>query len=278
MPVFKKVCPLIVTIHDLAEFIVPEKYGMIKSWGKRFAVLLCVRRSDFIITVSESTKESIVRLLHYPPDSIGVTIEGLHRPAEEGDCEYIHERYNLPAKYILYVGVIEKTKQVESIIKAFALLHESLKKEHAVIIVGEKGNAYGNVMATVHACSLDKKVRFLGYVPDRDLYCIYKKARAFVFPSRIEGFGLPVLEAMGYGTPVIASDIPVISEVTGDAAFLVNTDDIYALGDIMEKVLRNEAIRIELSSKGMARSRLFSWYNTAERTLSIYKKLAGLRD
>ncbi|MDR4509890.1 MAG: glycosyltransferase family 4 protein [Candidatus Brocadiaceae bacterium] len=280
IPILRRHCPIAVTIHDLAEFIQPEKYGTIKSYAKRLFVHLCARKADFIITVSETTRKVILDVLDYSPECIEVTLEGvsLNLSADNNDGEYLFEKYRLPRNYLLYVGVIEKTKQVESIVRAFSQLDDSLQKDYAVVIVGAKGNAYNAVMTAVRDCHLEKKVFFLGYVQDNDLKYLYKKARIFVFPSLIEGFGLPVLEAMAHGTPVIASDIPVLSEVVGDAAILVDPYDITALSNAISRTLLDEDMRKSLIMKCSERIKVFSWDNTVRKTLSIYEKLAGMDD
>ncbi|GAN33062.1 MAG: glycosyltransferase family 1 protein [Candidatus Brocadia sp. AMX2] len=280
IPILKRHCPIVVTIHDLAEFIQPTKYGALKSYAKRLFVLLCIKKANFIITVSDTTKRAILDLLDYTPESIDVTLEGISQnlSVDNNDGEYIFEKYHIPRNYILYVGVIEKTKQVESIVKAFSRLDDSLQRNYAIVIAGNKGNAYEEVKATIRNCELEKKVFFLGYVQDNDLKYLYKKAKVFVFPSLIEGFGLPVLEAMGHGIPVIASDIPVISEVVGDAAVLVDPYDITALRDAMSKILLDEELRNSLITKSLERIKDFSWENTARKTLEIYRKLAGMNN
>ncbi len=280
IPILKRHCPIVVTIHDLAEFIQPTKYGALKSYVKRLFVLLCIKKANFIITVSDTTKRAILDLLDYTPESIDVTLEGISQnlSVDNNDGEYIFEKYHIPRNYILYVGVIEKTKQVESIVKAFSRLDDSLQRNYAIVIAGNKGNAYEEVKATIRNCELEKKVFFLGYVQDNDLKYLYKKAKVFVFPSLIEGFGLPVLEAMGHGIPVIASDIPVISEVVGDAAVLVDPYDITALRDAMSKILLDEELRNSLITKSLERIKDFSWENTARKTLEIYRKLAGMNN
>lgn len=277
IPILKRHCPIIVTIHDLAEFIQPGKYGSFKSYAKRLFVLLCVKKANFIITVSDTTRKAILDLFDYPPESIDVTLEGIsdNLSAITNDGEYIFEKYHIPRNYLLYVGVIEKTKQVESIVKAFSILDDSLQRKYAIVIAGNKGNAYEDVKSVIHACKLEEKVFFLGYVQDCDLKYLYKKAKVFVFPSLIEGFGLPVLEAMGHEIPIVASDIPVISEVAGDAAVLVNPHDITFLRDAMSKVLLDEDMRKSLIMKCSERIKDFSWENTARKTLAIYKKLAN---
>ena len=280
IPILKRHCPIVVTIHDLAEFIQPVKYGALKSYAKRLFVVLCIKKANFIITVSDTTRKAILDLLDFSPESIDVTLEGISRnlSVDNNDGEYIFEKYHLPRNYLLYVGVIEKTKQVESIVRAFSLLDDSLQRNYAIVIAGNKGNAYEDVKAAIRDCKLEKKVFSLGYVQDRDLKYLYKGARVFVFPSLIEGFGLPILEAMGHGIPVIASDIPVISEVAGDAAILVDPYDITALRDAMSKVLLDEEMRKSLIMKCSERIKDFSWENTARKTLTIYKKLAGMND
>lgn len=277
IPILKRYCPLVVTIHDLAEFVQPEKYGALKSYAKRLFVLLCVKKAHFIITVSDATRRTILGLLDCPPEFIDVTPEGiaLNLSVDTNDGEHIFEKYHIPRNYLLSVGVIEKTKQVESIVKAFSLLDDSLQKDYAIVIAGNRGNAYKDVRDAVRDSKLEKKVFFLGYVQDNDLKYLYQKAKVFVFPSLIEGFGLPVLEAMGHRIPVIASDIPVIAEVAGDAAVLVDPHDITALRDAVSKVLQDGEMRKALIVKCSERIKDFSWENTARKTLAIYKKIGN---
>jgi glycosyltransferase involved in cell wall biosynthesis len=272
VPIAKKICQTVVTVHDVAEFIKPEKYGHIKSFAKRVFVKLSLRSSDYVITVSHSSEKILKNVLPSYLEFIGVTLEGVTIAQNEAyrGCQYIYDKYKLPQHYVLYVGVIEKTKQVESIVRAFSHLEDFLKDRYSIVIVGKKGNAYSKLMSVIRECGLYKKCFMLGHIPESDLACVYKNASAFVFPSLVEGFGLPVLEAMGHGVPVIASDIPPISEVAGDSAVLIDPHDIRALKDAMRQVLLDATLRRELISKGLARIKKFSWEAMARQTLSVY--------
>jgi glycosyltransferase involved in cell wall biosynthesis len=275
VPVVNKICQTVVTVHDVAEFIKPEKYGYIKSFAKRFFVRRSLKSSDYIITVSRSSEKVLKKILSSYLKFMGVTLEGVTITQGEAsnDCQYIFEKYKLPQDYILYVGVIEETKQVESIVRAFSQLEDVLKDRYSIVIVGEKGNAYAKLMSAIRDYDLVKKCFMLGYIPEPDLACVYKNAHVFVFPSLVEGFGLPVLEAMGYGVPVIASNIPPLSEVAGDSALLIDPHDIRQLQEGMRQVLLDNSLRRDLISKGSARIKNFSWEAMARQTLAVYKGL-----
>ncbi len=279
IPILRKQSyPIVVTIHDVAEFVKPEKYGILRGYIKRLPVILSIKVADCIITVSQSTKEALRKYVPVHPHSMTVIPEGtsLSQSTETIVCDSIVQKYHLPSKYLLYVGVIEQTKQVESIVKAFSLLDDSLKEQYAIVIVGRRGNAYAQVMSTIQENGLVDKVFLLGHIPDTDLGGIYQRAKVFVFPSLIEGFGLPVLEALGAGIPVIASHIPALREVAGNAALLVDPHDTEALRDAIQKVLLDESLRKCLVTKGLQRSKMFSWQGTAQKTLAIYRQVAGI--
>jgi glycosyltransferase involved in cell wall biosynthesis len=238
-------------------------------------VKLSLKSADYIITVSPSSEKILQKILSSYLKLIGVTLEGVTITQGEAcnDCQYIFEKYKIPQHYVLSVGVIEETKQVESIVKAFSQLEDGLKDRYSIVIVGKKGNAYAKLMSAVRDYDLVRKCFMLGYIPEPDLACVYKNADVFVFPSLVEGFGLPVLEAMGYGVPVIASNIPPISEVAGDSALLIDPHDTRQLKEAMCQVLLNNSLRRELISKGSARIRNFSWETMARQTLTVYKGL-----
>ncbi len=278
IPLVRKERPVIVTIHDLAEFFIPAKYGIFKSRAKRFSVRLSIKKADYILAVSESTKRGIIDLFDSDPDSIGVTLEGPPKASafHISDLDYIHSKYGFGKKYILYVGVMERTKKIDAIIRAFSRLSEPLKNSYNVVIVGNKGNASKEVEKAVQEEGLHNKVFFPGHVSEEDLYCIYKKASLFVFPSLVEGFGLPVLEAMRYGAPVVASNSFSIPEVAGDAAMLVDPRNVNELTDAISAVLTDNGLRKRLIDKGLKRVSQFSWTKTAEKTLAMYKMAGSL--
>lgn len=270
-PILYKTCSVVVTVHDLAEFVYPKKYGILKGFAKRISVRLSAKYADFLITVSNSTRKTIVDLLHYAPDRIGITLEGI-TVHERNNCEQVFGKFNIgKLDYILYVGVIEQTKQVDLIVKALNILD---KTSIIMVIVGKKGNAYEQVKAVVKECGLEDRVMFLGYVSDGELGCIYKMAKVFVFPSLIEGFGLPVLEAMAQGVPVICSNTAAISEVAGDGALFVDPRNVEDLAEALNRVLEDGLLREKLINRGRAVTKNFSWHNTAIETLKIYEQIS----
>lgn len=268
---FLKKCPVIVTIHDMAEFMLPEKYGRLNSLFKRWIAKFAIKRSDRIITVSDYSKKSIIEILNIDETKVKVIPEGVCiERFKTNDCKDILARYRLPQNYILYVGSITKGKNIELIINAFAKLDIKLKTSHAIVIVGKRGNAYKSIVKTVKHLQLNSKVIFLDHVPDEVLPCIYKHAKVFVFPSQIEGFGLPVLEAMACGTPVITSNTTSLPDVCGDSAIFINPTSIEDCKSSIELVLTDEAFRENLINKGKIRIKSMTWDFTAKEILTEY--------
>ncbi|MDQ4078327.1 MAG: glycosyltransferase family 4 protein, partial [Chloroflexota bacterium] len=183
--------------------------------------------------------------------------------------EQIRQKYNLPAIYALFVGTIEPRKNLVSLLKAFRITrerHPNLK----LVLAGKKGWLYEEVFQTLHKLGLESEVIRLGFVPDEDLPALYSAARYFVYPSLYEGFGLPVLEALACGTPVICSDRSSLPEVAGDAAILVAPDEIGALVQAMERVLIDSTLRQAMRERGIEQARRFSWERAAKETLALY--------
>lgn len=277
-PVLWPTCPTLVTVHDVAEFTDPEKYGWIRRRVRRLSVILSARAATRLIAVSNSTKEALQRVATVDPQAVTVIAEGpafgAGAPLSETPRSS-RQPLRLASPYLLYVGVIERTKQVEAIVRAFAMLDSKLRESHLLVLAGGEGNASAAVEAAVRETGLDSRVLFLGYVPEADLEALYKGASAFVYPSLVEGFGLPILEAFATGTAVIASDIPALAEVAGDGALLVPPRDCAALRDAMQVVLTDEALRGRLVTRGHERLACFSWSKTARETLALYTRTAG---
>ena len=279
-PILRPTCPTVVTVHDVAEFIEPGKYSLLRRHLRRASIRLSVRSADCLIAVSQSTMAALRQVVRVSPESIVVIGEGVSFgdgvPADAGQPPIgRRDSLRLPPRYILYVGVVERTKQVEAVVRAFSGLESFLRASHAVVIAGRSGSAAGDVEQAVRETGLTGKVISLGYVPDRDLELVYKGASAFVYPSLVEGFGLPVLEAFAAGIPVIASNIPALAEVAGDAAILVDPRDLHALQEAIQSVLTDDSLRVRLVTRGYERLARFSWAETARRTLAVYSRVAG---
>jgi len=219
------------------------------------------RRSEKVIAISESTKRDIVSLLEIEEEKISVTHLGVDkrfRPVtEEQELAGVRRKYNLPPKYILYVGLIEPRKNLEALVDAYHA--DSLHTEFDLVLAGNLGWGYAPLLEKVANSRIRNRIHMPGYIADTDLPALFSMAATFAYPSVYEGFGLPVLEAMACGTPVITSQVSSLPEVAGDAAILVDPSDRKALALALQKVLSDDHLRKSLSEKGIRRARLFTW-------------------
>lgn len=276
IPLGRGPIPLLVTIHDVAEFSAPRKYGWLRSIAKRRAVREAINRATHVIVVSETTRQEVLKFTAADDARISVTPEGVSvfRGESAGGGDPLRG-YGLPRRFQLYVGVTERTKQVELMVRAFAEIDERVRDGVGLVIAGRPGNGQRDVDAAIRSHHLDTRVRQLGHVPDEVLWSLYARAEAFIFPSLVEGFGLPVLEAMAAGLPVVATDIPIMREVAGDAALLVPPNDVAALSNAMTRLCKDAALRARLAQDGLQRSRLFNWAETARLTRAAYGAAVG---
>lgn len=266
----------VVTFHDMTYFLMPELHP---RFHRRFfppMMRAAARRADRILAVSESTRGDITRLLGVAPARVVTTLEAagpLFRPAPAGEVAEACSRFGLtPGGFLLYVGVLEPRKNVPRLLQAYAQIAGRFP-DVPLVIAGKKGWMYDAIFAQVTALGLTGRVVFTGYVPEADLPRLYAGARAFAYPSRYEGFGLPVLEAMACGTPVVTSDVSSMPEVAGEAALLVGPDDVGALADALARVLSDDALAADLSRRGTLRAAGFSWERCARETRAVYESL-----
>jgi glycosyltransferase involved in cell wall biosynthesis len=273
----------VVTIHDCIHLLFPEYLP--NRLAPRYAREMmgsAIRRSDLVLTVSEASRRDI--LSFYPstnpervevvPNAIDEAI--LQDPGEE-EMERVRERYQIRGRFILYAGNIKPHKNLERLIAAFGLFkqrpgHEDVK----LLIIGDEVNTYGALRRSVEAAGVRQDVRFFGFVPERTLAALYRLADAFAFPSLYEGFGLPPLEAMACGTPVVTSRISSLPEVVGDAALLVDPYSVEDIASGLERVLGDEALRASLVARGHARVKLYSWERSIGAIHAHYMKVLGV--
>jgi len=268
---------LIVTIHDTSflthpQFHVPSNIALANN-----GCLNAVKYADKIIAVSENTKKDTVKYFSCDPEKIEVVYLGADerfRVYNKIEINAVLSKYNINKKYIFNVGSIEPRKNLIGLFNAYNSLPDNLKEEYDLIITGSCGWLNSEIYGTVKNLGLQNKIRFTGSVPDEDLPYLYNGATIFVYPSFYEGFGLPVLEAMQCGCPVITSNNSSLPEVAGDAALFINPDVVNDIKNGMEKSLMDEGLRKELSIKGLNRARKFSWEKCARETLEIYENLA----
>ena len=275
MPLVKP-CKSIVTFHDMTFQLFPEIHRPIHRVFFPLMMQWSAQKADKLIAVSKSTKDDMLRLLEIYPERIVPIPEAASSHYQQLPTEQVEkvcERYQLTrGKYIYYVGALEPRKNLPVLIEAYAKIAPDFP-DIPLVIAGRKGWMYDEIFKKVTFLKLEEKVRFLGYVPESDLIGLYNGTQVFVYPSRYEGFGLPVLEAMHCGAPVITTRISSMPEVAGEAALLVEPDDVEALSTALREILTKDGLARELSQRGLARAKNFSWERCAQETLSVYESI-----
>ncbi|MEG1256442.1 glycosyltransferase family 1 protein [Clostridium sp.] len=268
-------CKTVVTIHDLIPYIMPETVG--RGYLLKFLKELPIitELSSGILTVSEYSKQDILRFFPMDENKIFVTplaADKKYMPLDKAKCKsIIKEKYGIDKPFILYIGGFSKRKNVYSLITSFAKLKNHMNKEYNLVIVGSYRDESQELVKLVDKLNMNKYIKFTGFAPDEDLPIYYNACECFAYPSLYEGFGLPPLEAMSCGTPVISSNTTSIPEVVGDSGILIDPYQDNSLLKAMELMLGSETLRNELSKLSLSRSKLFSWENTARKTLAAYK-------
>lgn len=270
-------CPAVITVHDLAFLKYPR--FLTRSSARYYGqVDLAARQANHIIAVSESTKRDTVQMLGVPENKITVIYEAAHPlfvPINDPvQLAHVRERHRLPENFVLFVGTIEPRKNLPILLRALRHLRDRYKSDAVLAIAGNRGWLYEQVDQVVTELNLADAVRFLGGVPNEELVYLYNAAKLFVLPSFYEGFGLPPLEAMACGTPVIVSNVSSLPEVVGDAGMLIDPEDVEALAVAMWRVLSDEKLRDEMRTKGLKRAATFSWKRAAQETLQVYRQVA----
>jgi glycosyltransferase involved in cell wall biosynthesis len=266
------------TLHDLIFQFFPEYHLPLNRWFLRNAMPHFLRRADAIIAVSECTKRDAIRVYNIPPEKITVIYEAadpaLHPETDASRIAQVRARYANNQPFLLFVGVIEPRKNIIALVDALRLLR-ARGYPHRLLIAGRKGWLYQPTLDHVKQTGMSDAVDFLDFVPDDDLAALFSACDAFVFPSLYEGFGLPPLEAMAAGAPVICSNTSSLPEVVGDAALLINPRDVGEIANAIERVITDSALRDELRTKGLAQAKKFSWERAARETLAVYQRVSG---
>ena len=275
-------CPSVVTIHDCIHLMFPQYLpNRLASAYARTFMWMATHRSSHVLTVSEASKRDILRFFNIPSDKITVAYNAIEErfnqlPAPE-EIRRVQERFQLHDPFVLYVGNIRPHKNVERLIEAFALVRTGPLANTKLLIIGDEISKYPTLRRAVHEGKLHKHVRFLGYVGGDTLAALYRLATVFAFPSLYEGFGLPPLEAMASGTPVVTSNVSSLPEVVGDAAILVDPREPTAIAHGLRRALVDPALRAQMRERGLARASHYSWTRTAETILRIYRETASGR-
>ncbi|MEO6213273.1 MAG: glycosyltransferase family 1 protein [Vicinamibacterales bacterium] len=271
-------CKSIVTIHDCIHLRFPQYLPNRFAYAyARSSLWVATHRATRVLTVSEASKRDILRYFRVPESKIDVIYNAIDERLEEAPgaegMRLVQERYQLNDPFILYAGNIKPHKNLERLIEAFHTLRTNGFENVKLLIIGDEISKYASLRRAVHRHKLHKHVRFFGFVPDKTLAALYRLASVFVFPSLYEGFGLPPLEAMASGTPVITSNVSSLPEVVGDAALLIDPYDSNDIASAIRRVLTEPALAADLRRRGLARVKEFSWERSVARVREIYEEV-----
>lgn len=270
--------PYTVTVHDLSFQSFGSFYSAKgRAWHKAVRPLEIYRKAKNVIAVSESTRRDLVSLAGIPEDRIEVVHSGIgeeflnFRPGAKD--QELERKYSLPARYLLYLGTVEKRKNVAGIVRAFELIKQGPGQEGLrLLIAGKPGYGSREVQKMAKASQFSEDIRFLGYVDPSDKPYLYSRAAAFVYPSFYEGFGFPPLEAMAVGTPVVASNVASLPEVAGDGAVLVDPYNVGEIASALGELLRNGQLAAIMRQKGLDLVQRYTWHDCAKKTLRILER------
>jgi len=272
-------CPVVVSIHDLSFEHLPQTF----KWRSRKQLRITVRRSAreaaHVIALSEFVRRDLIETYDLSPRKVSaIPLAAAERFApvqNEEELQRVRQTYGITGGYILTVGAIQPRKNLGRLVAAYARLRKSRPDVPKLVLAGKCAWLYDETLSTIKELDLGDSVILTGYVPETDLPALYSGATCFVYPSYFEGFGLPPLEAMKCGTPVIVGNQTSLPEVVGDAAVLFDPFDTDALAAALDKVISDSDLRAALSVQGLARAKLFNWQETARQTLAVYKKIAS---
>ncbi|MBE9473255.1 MAG: glycosyltransferase family 4 protein [Chloroflexi bacterium] len=269
-------CASVVTFHDMTFFLYPELHTRAKRLFFPLAIRASARQADALTAISESTRQDAIRVLGISPEKITATqlgVDPAFRPINDtAAMRKIAEKYDLPDRFILYVGLIEPRKNLPMLINAYKCLIDG-GENYKLVLVGRYGWMYEDLLRQINNLDLGGMVHFTGYVSQEDLPLVYNLSSLFVYPTIYEGFGLPALEAMACGVPVITTDVSSLPEIVGEAGMLVPVNNVEALYGAMIEVLGDEDLCREMINKGIQRAAKFTWEQTAKLTLQVYQQV-----
>jgi glycosyltransferase involved in cell wall biosynthesis len=274
-------CPVVATVHDLSFEHIPETFKLRSRVQLRLTVRATVRRAAHVIAPSEFTRRDLVETYGLDParvTAIPLAVAAHFRRVREAEeLRRVRERYGVAGEYVLAVGSIQPRKNLARLLRAYSALRRARGRSNLpqLVLVGKKAWLYGETLRAVGDEGLAGSVVLTGYVPEADLPALYSGALCFVYPSFYEGFGLPPLEAMACGAPVLTGNLTSLPEVVGDAALTVDPFDIEALADALGRLIDDDALRASLRERGLQRARDFDWRDTARMTLLTYRRVVG---
>ncbi len=269
-------CASVVTFHDMTFFLYPELHTRAKRVFFPLAIRASARQADALTAVSESTRQDAIRVLGISPEKIAATqlgVDPAFRPINDAATKrVIAEKYDLPERFILYVGLLEPRKNLPMLIRAYKRLIDG-GENYKLVLVGRYGWMYEELLGQINNLDLEGMVLLTGYMSQEDLPLVYNLSSLFVYPTLYEGFGLPALEAMACGVPVITTDVSSLPEIVGEAGILVPVNNVEALYGAMIAVLGDEDLRRKMIKKGIQRAAKFTWEQTAKLTFQVYQQV-----
>ncbi|GAA0078834.1 glycosyltransferase family 1 protein [Clostridium sp. CTA-5] len=275
-------CKKVITLHDIIPLRMPETVSerYLKIFNDELPNIL--NNCEGIITVSEFSKNDIAKEFNFPKENIYVTplaAEEIYKPLSKCQCKkIITDKYGIKEDFILYVGGFSPRKNILGLIESYSKLPYNTREKFKLVIIGRKGPSYSKYKERSESLGISSQVIFTDFVPLEDMPIFYNATEVLVYPSFYEGFGLPPLEAMACGTPVIASNVTSIPEVCYESALLINPNDIDALSYNIQRVLDNSLLKLTLVNKSLNRSSEFSWTKTAHDTLNAYNDILKFKD
>ena len=274
-------CPVVATVHDLSFEHLPETFTR-RSWMQlRVTVRQTARRAAHVITISEHSRQDIAKTYGIAPERITVTPLAapahIMRVTDETTLQTVLRKYGIQRDYILSLGSLQPRKNLVRLIEAYSLLRQTHSESSfpQLVVAGRRAWLDQDTMRAAQKSAFARDITFTGYVADDDLAALYSGAVCFVYPSYFEGFGLPVVEAMQCGVPVVAGNLTSLPEVVNDAGVLVDPFDAQAFAGAMGQIVNDGNYRAELSARGIERAKAFTWKRTAELTLDVYKRVAA---
>lgn len=270
--------PLVYVVHDISFINYPKCHRKGKKTLYRLLFKNTLQKADSIVCVSHYTENELLKYFPIARNKISVIYEAADecfRPiTSTWELRRIRQKYGLPQDFLLYIGTIEPRKNLNQLLQAYYVLKNRIP--FPLYIGGKVGWRSASLFRLHKKLALNNKVHFLGYVPDRDLPALYNLARAFIYVSKDEGFGLPPLEAMQCGTPVVISNMGALPEIAGDAALITKIDDPYIIGEALERICNDKMLQNKLKKKGLKRAKEFKWENTARELILLFHKITGI--
>jgi len=278
LPFIKGKTKMVVTMHDMIAFLYPEIWPGVSGFRIRNYIKLSSQGADLILTVSNCAKKDIIRILNIPEDKIKVIYCGINQELYKPIPDILiqtsmKKKYGIRKKFILAIGPLGTRKNHDGLIDAYNILPKNIRKEYQLVVTGEKKGTYNKLLIKVGKNCLIDDVVFTGFILEEEMPIIINAASLFVFPSLYEGFGIPLIEAMACGIPILASNVSSIPEVVGSAALLFDPYNINEMANTISRGITDEDLRQKLVRKGFERIKKYSWENTAKEILGVFEKV-----